>query len=151
MSEARTIPWETISEWFAKNEQTIRDVMKFEGLRGAVNEILRIAPDQPELDAQRLRADTAEAELKELRVLSADQGLNLKRVKREFDSMKSRAAAAEQRTAEMLEIFDTINCSGIKRVMNDGLVRRMETLVRTMQSEKFRAALNPNPEAQSHE
>lgn len=53
MSEVRTIPWESISEWFAKHEQTIRDVMKFEGLRGAVNEVLRLAPDQPELAALR--------------------------------------------------------------------------------------------------
>lgn len=46
---ARTIPWETIADWYTENEQAIRDVMKFEGLRGAVNEVLRIAPEQPEL------------------------------------------------------------------------------------------------------
>ena len=51
--KARTIPWESIADWYKENEQVIRDVMKFEGLRGAVNEVLRIAPEQPELAALR--------------------------------------------------------------------------------------------------
>ena len=57
---ARTIPWETIADWYAKNEHTFRDVMKFEGLRGVVNEALRLAPDQPEIE--KLKSDIANLE-----------------------------------------------------------------------------------------
>ena len=40
----QTIPWETIADWYKEHEQVVRDVMKFEGLRGAVNEVIRLAP-----------------------------------------------------------------------------------------------------------
>lgn len=46
---SRTIPWETIKDWFAQHEQTLRDVGRFEGLRGVVNEVLRLAPHAPEV------------------------------------------------------------------------------------------------------
>lgn len=82
---ARTIPWETIADWYKENEQVIRDVMKFEGLRGAVNEVLRIAPEQPELAA--LREELAELEDQFDTLEHSNITLNLK------------LSAAEQRNA----------------------------------------------------
>lgn len=136
-----------------------------------------------DFDAQRLRADTAEAELKELRVLSADQGLNLKRVKREFDSMKVRAEAAEQRaeaaearvkTAEhdleffkagRNEQFDRAEAAEQRIAELSELLHRSKVDAELWFSEfgepssgdysaaftEIDAALNPNPEAESHE
>lgn len=121
MSEVRTIPWETISGWFTKNEQQIRDVMKFEGLRGAVNEVLRLAPDQPEVDAQRLRADTAEAENKLLRHQLA-------------------ACAKELRKAS----------GWICREVEAGTTSATHWAIRLRtNADQVDAALNPNPEAES--
>ena len=92
MSNARTIPWETIADWYAKNEQAFRDVMKFEGLRGAVNEVLRLAPEQPELAA--LREELAEWKARCGRRV-ADMGI----LSNDKLDMQLRLTAAEQRNA----------------------------------------------------
>lgn len=99
---ARTIPWETIADWFAENEQQIRDVMKFEGLRGAVNEVLRIAPDQPELSV--LREELAERKRKHLR--SCQLAIGKSQLAKE---LQQRLTAAEQRNAAMAELLDSIS------------------------------------------
>lgn len=88
MSNARTIPWETIEDWYKENEQVIRDVMKFEGLRGAVNEILRLAPEQPEIAA--LRED-----------LAAKHEVALTAI-RNGEEIKQRLSDAERRNSELL-------------------------------------------------
>lgn len=90
--KARTIPWESIADWYKENEQVIRDVMKFEGLRGAVNEVLRIAPEQPELAA--LREELAEEQLSCAALAS---GANL---------LHQRLAAAEQRNADLTQALE---------------------------------------------
>lgn len=98
MSNARTIPWETIADWFAKNEQAIRDVMKFEGLRGAVNEVLRIAPEQPELAALR-------EELAETQQISQQEELRA-------NEYATQLVAAEQRNAELVELLSLVRKDG---------------------------------------
>jgi hypothetical protein len=92
MSEVRTIPWDSIADWFAMHEQTIRDVMKFEGLRGAVNEVLRLAPDQPELVA--LRGELAECK-QDYRELSTEN-----------DRLLDVSCSAEQRNSELLQLAE---------------------------------------------
>ncbi len=94
--KARTIPWESIADWYKENEQVIRDVMKFEGLRGAVNEVLRLAPDQPELAALREELDKANK--------SADTYLAAWEKCAEFrDASEAKLTAAEQRNAELFD------------------------------------------------
>lgn len=51
--------------------------------------------------------------------------------------------AAEQRNSEMLDILGTINCLGIVRLMDEGLQRRIKTIVHQLQREKIAAALKP--------
>ena len=91
---ARTIPWETIADWYKENEQVIRDVMKFEGLRGAVNEVLRLAPDQPELAA--LREELAAEK-------TGAQGIyqQLEICQKQRDNLQQRLTAAEQRNVTL--------------------------------------------------
>lgn len=48
MDKARTITWESVADWFAKNEQALLDIAKFEGFKGVVVEVLRRAPPQLE-------------------------------------------------------------------------------------------------------
>lgn len=109
---ARTIPWESIADWYKENEQAIRDVMKFEGLRGAVNEVLRIAPEQPEVSALRESLDRLDAllscmsghvlayKLSRQRLLSRARARELLI----FD-MQQRLTAIEQRNAELIELL----------------------------------------------
>lgn len=109
---ARTIPWESIADWYKENEQAIRDVMKFEGLRGAVNEVLRIAPEQPEVSALRESLDRLDAllscmsghvlayKLSRQRLLSRARARELLI----FD-MQQRLTAIEQRNAELVELL----------------------------------------------
>lgn len=122
MSDVRTIPWESISGWYAENEQAIRDVMKFEGLRGAVNEVLRLAPEQPEIAALR-------EELANVRAIAGDVAGNSKRMRGEFKEsraiLQQRLAAAEQRNAELVELlrdsYPTMSCynSALKSDVRD--------------------------------
>ena len=81
---------------------------------------------QKQLDAQRLRADTAEAE--------RDQA------KEERDSFQRVGIAAKQRIAELLQIC--------RDIQDDP---RLWLMVNAELSGRIIAALNPNPEAESHE
>lgn len=110
-----------------------------------------------DLDAQRLRADTAEAEISRLRetaTLAAKVGAP------NFHSMKRELAAAEQRIAKVTELLrlmtveyaccleaghDRItflgnDCDSVSKMLDDNV-----------NYAKACAALNPNPEAESHE
>ncbi len=73
--KARTVPWESIADWYKEHEQAIRDIMKFEGLRGIVNEVLRLAPEQPEIATLReelVNSHQREAKLQDM-VTAAEQ------------------------------------------------------------------------------
>lgn len=59
-------------------------------------------------DAEVSEVDRLREELAQSRILSADQGLNLKRVKREFDTMKGRATDAEKRSSDLVELLRDI-------------------------------------------
>lgn len=95
-------------------------------------------------DAQRLRADTAEA-----RVKTAEHDLEFFKAGKneQFD----RAEAAEQRIAELTELL----ISG-RKVVSDavGLVEEWADVLRKRMGahcSAVDAALNPNPEAESHD
>lgn len=123
---ARTIPWETIADWFAENEQHIRDVMKFEGLRGAVNEVLRIAPDQPELSALReeLAACKSISCMLESREWAEHVGKGpisemlehaVTEMHNELSETQEKLTAAEQRNAELVELLRRLERANDKR------------------------------------
>lgn len=105
---------------------------------------------EQELDAQRLRADTAEAELEdvidELRVTVEDRD-NAKRNSSAFEErmgdlqvangkLQDKLAAAEQRIAELKSVFE--------RMLED------DDMPVHWFAQRIDAALNPNPEAESH-
>lgn len=101
-----------------------------------------------ELDAQRLRADTAEAEVARLRetaTLAAKTGAP------NFHSLKRELAAAEQRIAEHLKVFDTalFLLETFIEAEREMPIPTMEVLLDAIRRQF--AALNPNPEAESHE
>lgn len=89
---------------------------------------------QAELDAQRLRADTAEAELRTER-LRADAAVG------DANEAERSLAAAEQRIASHEKLLRRIakHCDGWN-------VRELHRAI-----DEIDAALNPNPEAESHE
>lgn len=82
-------------------------------------------------DAQRLRADTAEAERDALK----DE---VGQAKGEYDRAVNKLAAAEQRIPELVELLGVCKCELFMH-KNQELHARLD------------AALNPNPEAESHE
>lgn len=120
------------------------------------NEVVLAGEHDAALDAQRLCADTAEAELEVLRQQHAEQscifcnnsGELLSAVKTErsrgdaavgdANEAERRLAAAEQRIAE-LEILLRIGIPTLEYMRCNSLVGMIN------------AALNPNPEAESHE
>ena len=129
MSETRTIEWASVAGWVSENEQQIRDVMKFEGLKGAMVEVLRLAPDQPELAA--LREELAELE-------------------EEFDTLehsnitlKQRLAEAERRNAVYAELLNGWLAQFPKPGVTGGPITTLKG--------KTLAALNHKPEASSHD
>ena len=105
MSKTRTVEWASVAGWAAENEQQIRDVMKFEGLKGAMVEVLRLAPDQPELAALREDLLELEGECDTLEHANVTLKLSL--------------ADAERRNAELTDLIekahtwvDRNNCGG---------------------------------------
>lgn len=96
--------------------------------------------DSEDFDAQRLRADTAEAEVSRLReaaTLAAKVGAP------NFHSMKRELAAAEQRIAEL-----SADNQQLRKLLEQALAALNPS---AKLSKSIRAALNPNPEAKSHE
>lgn len=89
-----------------------------------------------ELDAQRLRADTAEAERDALK----DDFMSLSSIVEECGRER---AAAEQRIAKL----ETVLRSAVEW-FDDGVGRSIAEFCKL---QEMRAALNPNPEAESHE
>lgn len=89
-----------------------------------------------ERDDLHKRLTAADSELAEIKESLAYRGSLLNRT-------QQRAEAAEQRNAEMLDILGTINCLGIVRLMDEGLQRRIKTIVHQLQREKIAAALKP--------
>ena len=117
----KDLKWQDIAAWFVVNEQTLKDVGRFEGVKGVALEVLRLAPQNDELAALR-------EELAQSRILAADQGLNLKRVKREFDKSQQRLADAERRNSEYVALLS--ECSEVvSRVHHFGLKRKLEVAV----------------------
>lgn len=110
-------PWaggETVKSWSVPLRELI----------SAVPELRKLKSD---FDAQRLRADTAEAELKALKhpMNSAQQ-------------LRNDLAAAEQRIASMTSMLRWFaSCADVRQVGTAAM--------------DYVAALNPNPEAESHE
>ena len=86
-----------------------------------------------DFDAQRLRADTAEAELERFR---RSRNAMLTQVMNERD-------VAEQRIAEM-----SANNQQLRKLLEQTLASLNPT---AKLSKSIRAAINPNPEAESHE
>jgi hypothetical protein len=73
---------------------------------------LRALLETPQSELAALREELAQS-----RILAADQGLNLKRVKREFDKSQQRLADAERRNAtheSMLRHF--ASCADVRQV-----------------------------------
>ena len=62
-------------------------------------EVLMVRADEHDLELAALREELAQS-----RILAADQGLNLKRVKREFDASQQRLTTAEQRYDAFVEV-----------------------------------------------
>jgi len=93
-----------------------------------------------QLDAQRLRADTAEAEQNDLKKHLAISERHLGRMIEHSDQLEVRLAAAEQRIAEMVAAFTP-------------LLKNWDDLAdgESLNVDRARAALNPKPEAGSHE
>lgn len=92
-----------------------------------------------EYDAQRLRADTAEAELKRLDSLDTMQLIA---------ELTKRNAAADQRIAEMKKALERIKFR-LEVFIEDDHAMMPASLEVTLGIAN--AALNPNPEAESHE
>jgi len=153
MSDVRTIPWETIADWYAENEQAIRDVLKFEGLRGAVNEVLRLAPEQPEIAA--LREDLAESgKADHLRARITFLTTEVHARAGERDDLQQRLAAAERRNAECMALLAETSKSILRHQAEQPMSNRLAGLLtkaRAKVDRYLKAALNPNPEAASHE
>jgi hypothetical protein len=64
-------------------------------------------------DAAQSELAALREELAKSRILAAEQGLNLTRVKREFDASQQRLTAAEQRNAALAELLSKgFNCMG---------------------------------------
>ena len=89
-----------------------------------------------EFDAQRLRADTAEAERDALRTSKEAVEFNLNKVDRALLAAEQRIAKLETVLRSAVEWFD------------DGVGRSIAEFCKL---QEMRAALNPNPEAESHE
>lgn len=100
MSKTRTIEWASVAGWVSENEQQIRDVMKFEGLKGAMVEVLRLAPDQPELAALREELATANGCLEEWRRSKLGSTLL------ENTNLQQRLADAERRNAGVRSVLE---------------------------------------------
>lgn len=110
MNNARTIKWENVAGWVAENEQQIRDVMKFEGLKGAMVEVLRLAPDQPELASLREDNNSLSERFESvcsvrdaLREELEHQQCQVRSWKSGHEVLKQRLTAAEQRNVSLLE------------------------------------------------
>lgn len=88
------------------------------------------------LDAQRLRADTAEAE-------SARKDQVIEDMVESNCDMTTCLAAAEQRIAEL-----SADSQQLRKLLEQTLAALNPT---AKLSKSIRAALNPNPEAESHE
>ncbi|RVD77066.1 hypothetical protein [Pseudomonas koreensis] len=111
---------------------------------GDISVVLDAWNRRPYFDAQRLRADTAESELKIVRKSRDDELEN-------YNALISDLAAAEQRVAELTALL----LSG-RKVVSDavGLVEEWANVLRKRMVDHCSAvdaALNPNPEAESHE
>jgi len=98
MSKARTIEWASVAAWWAEHEQQLRDVFKFEGLKGTAVEVLRLAPDQPELAALREELAAVVMNLK----FAEEGSLSFAE---EADLLQQRLADAERRNAELVELL----------------------------------------------
>lgn len=85
-----------------------------------------------DFDAQRLRADTAESELKQMTEFRDNSAKKITR-------MRDEITAAEQRIEKLTGLIEEF-CQRVEA----GEVRSKATYA------KFKAALNPNPEAGSH-
>jgi hypothetical protein len=121
-----------------------------------------------ELDAQRLRADTAEADLKQLLHTSVKEEV-FDAVCKDRDQLKGiasayiasdgekdlRLAAAEQRIADALQLLAETSKAILHHQANQPMSHRLEGLLTKARAKVDRylksAALNPNPEAESHE
>lgn len=90
----------------------------------------------PDFDAQRLRADTAEAELR-IERLRADAAVG------DANDAERSLAAAEQRNAQLIGL--------LRRAYDADLAsRHCQPYNTTKLMDDIDAALNPNPEAESH-
>ena len=82
-------------------------------------EVLMVRADEHDRELAALREELAQS-----RILAADQGLNLKRVKREFDASQQRLTTAEQRN-----------------VVQRGLLHRALNVIRGMRYDELEAAI----------
>lgn len=98
-----------------------------------------------DFDAQRLRADTAEAELKGIKESTAYRGSLFGKVQAERD-------AAEQRIAELIRLLSKAKLA-VDDVAENCESQTDWATAESMHglSKRINAALNPNPEAESHE
>lgn len=106
-----------------------------------------------ELDAQRLRADTAEAERDDLKKHQGIllQGAKYARSRRDYwlkrgDKLQNDLAAAEQRIAELVEFLTTATMPIV-----DDEKFCIERILVFDNAKAYLSSLNPNPEAESHE
>jgi hypothetical protein len=97
---------------------------------GQSKEFTTFSSGSSALDAQRLRADTAEAERDALK----DE---VGQAKGEYDRAVNKLAAAEQRIAELKSVLE--------RMLED------DDMPVHWFAQRIDTALNPNPEAESHE
>ncbi|MNP05138.1 hypothetical protein D3C76_970830 [compost metagenome] len=101
MRKTRTIEWASVAGWATENEQQIRDVMKFEGLKGAMVEVLRLAPDQHELAALREELAACESQKSSWAQRAKTLGSQADDLAGRLTNTEQRLADAEQRNAEL--------------------------------------------------
>lgn len=116
---------------------------------GDISVVLDAWNSRPHFDAQRLRSDTAEACLEEWR--RSNHG---KTVLENLD-LRKKLAAAEQRIADALQLLAETSKAILHHQANQPMSHRLEGLLTKARAKVDRylksAALNPNPEAESHE
>lgn len=137
------------------------EVKRFLPQKTPIGTVMKESPEgywvqASDFDAQRLRADTAEAERDALRMHLAEARLLLREIRQECNHSRLRDGqidnflhksssvtenpnAAEQRIAEIVEFIRDAADSAQSKGMLKAFINQLD------------AALNPNPEAESHE
>jgi len=139
----------TIESLVQMERSTGNRAIRYEQERDALQQLLNDRDEK--LDAQRLRANTAEAERDTLQQELCKRAGDIGRLTGERD-------AAEQRIAEQASILEEMATEMTLAISDSQISAAMTSIGRTRflqllqaHNAQIDAALNPNPEAESHE